>query len=128
MTLGPFFSTKIEFFSTRICVYLEDLKSGFVSFSDSQEDKQRLFVLRCWRQKVISLSLSSEVLAGSKGILQQTMSLAEVCQRRGPRRRGETTTGSVTIWGFCSCVKLQGTRLWREYCIASLSVVGLQLV
>ncbi|KAF5911083.1 hypothetical protein HPG69_001048 [Diceros bicornis minor] len=53
-------SLQIEYFSTRICVYLEELKSGFVPFSDGQEDKQRLFVL--------SFSINSR-LASSLGNL-----------------------------------------------------------
>jgi hypothetical protein len=57
VTLGPFFSPKIKFLPTSISVYYEDPKSGFVPFSDGQEDKQRLFIFRLQYKKVLFLSL-----------------------------------------------------------------------
>ena len=55
MILCPFSPTKIEFFPTRLCIYFEDLESGFVPFCDGQEDKQRPCILRRQCKKVIFL-------------------------------------------------------------------------
>lgn len=127
MTFCSFFSTKSDFVPSRICIYFEDLKSGFVSFSNGQEDKQKLFVLRCQCQKVIFTLLLRYWGRGCKGHLEQTMSLAEVRQRRGLGRGGEITEGSVTLWSFCYCLTLWGARSWRECCMASLSIAKVQL-
>lgn len=93
MTLGPFFSPKIDFFPTRICVYAEDLESGFGPFSDSQEDQQGLLVLGHQYEKVIFLP-PSQVLAGGRRSQQQCIGLS--WSEEGPGGRGETTAGSVT--------------------------------
>lgn len=72
MTLcPPFPPPKIKFLPTTICVYCEDPQGVFVAFSNSQKDKQRLFVFGCKYEKVIpstsSLPQAGNMAAGLRG-------------------------------------------------------------